>query len=210
MRSTGARQAPARLRIRRSKSFWYRNADIGFDLVQGFGGSRRPQPAAPRRRRTPAPQGQPLTPTPPLEVRPVRRRPTCDRGHRHRRHGDRPGEAQVLAVGLPALRHGGQAASSSSWWRWRAAASSASSSARCATGSSARRPAAGSSPSTSTRRRGSAAWARGCSQAISASFRARRRAQAAHHAGARQHADPVVLPQPGHDGRAADPAGDGP
>jgi hypothetical protein len=39
---------------------------------------------------------------------------------------------------------------------------------------------------------------------------ARRRAQGAHHAVERQHVDPVVLPQPGHDGRPADSAGDGP
>src|SRR6185369_8300227 len=37
-----------------------------------------------------------------------------------------------------------------------------------------------------------------------------RGAQAAHPAVARQHLDPVVLPQPGHDGRADDPARDGP
>ena len=46
--------------------------------------------------------------------------------------------------------------------------------------------------------------------AIGASFRRARRAQAAHAARARQHADPLVLPQPRHDRGVADSAGDGP
>ena len=45
--------------------------------------------------------------------------------------------------------------------------------------------------------------------AICGGLSARRRHHGAHDARARQHADPVVLPQPGDDGRAVHPAGNG-
>ena len=131
-------------------------------------------------------------------------------GDRDRRGRDRPREARLLAVGLPPLRHGNapgaalflvaDARRSRRRLRDRRGARLGVRLAAVRLGVRDRRR---------SRAFGSAASARACSKRSPRAFAPPGVHQAAHDADARQHADPVVLPQPGDDGRAADLARDG-